>query len=152
MASPCSARGYAPAKEVGAYHFYRQPGIPQAEDPCRGDGKLFVFGIEGAPLTDAGNLRPPRQAKGLNLFFHCLPNPAPFAPPFLPPSAVGPFWIDLLGSRPRDPSDGTRKGLTRLDSGGEIMAEQCGTRMNSDEVLAKMGENGHTRYDIWRKI
>lgn len=131
-------RGDAAAKEVGANHFYCEPGIPETVDPGNCDCELLILRIEGAPVLAADHFRSSGQTERLRIF---LLNPAPFGPPFIPLLTIEPVWVYLFIPCPWNPGDRTREGVSCFDTGDEIMAKEGCAGDYSGEIFTEMSKD-----------
>ena len=95
----------AATDEISPDHLQREAGGDEAEDPGGGNREIRVVGVKVTPVVTANRRALTNLAEVMWIFFH---NPAPPAPPFIPPLLLEALWICTLAHRPRDPSDGAR--------------------------------------------
>lgn len=129
--------GDAATVEVSPNHLQPEAGGDEAEDPGGGNRELRVVGVKVTPVVTANRRALTNLAEVMWIFFH---NPAPPAPPFIPPLLLEALRICALAQRPRDPSDGARDGVPLLNLAEEIVAEKHRAGVESGEALSEMSE------------
>ena len=139
-------RSDAPAKEIGAYHLYSEPGSFEAVNPGGRDCELLIFRIKGAPVIAAHHF----CHSGLAEIWEVnVLDPAPFPAPLIPLQMEQSLKINVHD--PGDPSDATREGIC-LNAWSEIMAEEGYTGYYSNKVFIQMREDSHTGHGVGGEV
>ena len=115
-------RGDTTADKVSPNHFQGEVGGDEAMNSGGGSHELLVIGFEIALVVAIERWSPANLAKRPWVLLH---NPAPSAPPFIPPLLLASLRIHTLARSPRDPSNAARNGVPWLDTRGEVVAKEC---------------------------
>ena len=118
-------------------------------DPGGGNRELLVVGVDIAPVLALDRRPPTDPAELLRI---CLLDPAPPAPPLLPPLLLGTLRKCLFLLGPRDLGDITGNGAPLLDPREEVVAEERRVGMHPGESLVEMHKKSHPCHGVWSEI